>query len=94
MPRDCEEDRSYCGHDAVGIFLTHMLRNSLTDPIELKPKNEDWQAAGILKTFSQNFYLDESRIYRFSGLAPVGYVYFPYSCREVSCRIHFYFHGC
>ena len=38
--------------------------------------------------------MDDVRLYENSGLAWVGYVYYPHTCYENSCRIHFYFHGC
>ena len=82
-----------CGHDTVGTFLAHLLENSI-DPVELQPRNEDWKEAGVFKAFSQNFYLDDYRLFDSSGLAPAGYIYYPYACFEKSCRIHFYFHGC
>lgn len=83
-----------CGYDTVGVMLEHLLSNSLVDPVELKPKADDWRSAGIFKAFSQNYYLDDYPLFELSGLAPVGYMYYPYSCYEKDCRIHFYFHGC
>ena len=72
---------SNCGFDGAGAILGQIYGT-------LKAKTTP---AGELLTFDQSeFYSNPSSI----GLADLGYVYVPTTCKTKKCSLHVVFHGC
>ena len=88
---------SNCAFDTAGRLLSHILTNLENSPIAaLKPRNEKWQDAGVLKKFNQREFLEDVSIFDYSGLAIDGFIYIPNNCIDgttTNCKVHINFHG-
>lgn len=78
-------------------MLKFVLENLKVDPIpSLNPPTTDYESMGVLRRFSQLDFLDTS-IFRNSGLAEYGYLWYPNRCIDGSvnkCKIHMALPGC
>ena len=82
----------------AGNILKHLLTNLKADAVPVSdwsPGDTDWKSKGVLKKFQQSEFLD-TWVWETDGLAPYGYVYYPYKCYDGStkCKVHMYLHGC
>ena len=59
----------------------------------LAPKDADWATKGVYRKFNQNEFIDAGW-FATTGLQKYGYIFYPESCLEKSCHIHFHLHGC
>lgn len=84
-----------CGYDLSKDMLTYLLTNVEDSEVtELAEKDLDWQNQGYLRKFDQKEFVD-LKVWKFSGLAEFGYVFFPEQCIENdSCKLHVHLHGC
>ena len=72
-----------------------MQSDSKITEADWKAGDADWQSKGVLKKFHQSEFLD-TYVWQLGGLAPYGYIYYPYNCYDGSrsCKVHMYLRGC